>query len=143
MNTPTILTLKLLRKNGYEAAVVERRNWFAGPPHMRCSACNKNRVGKTIDLFGWADIVAVWGGKAPAPITGTLYIQTTSRRNRWSRLHKIINDRIARKVIESGNTIWLIHWHQPDGHGTRWVPEIEFIDRAALGKHKRGKVQPA
>ena len=65
--SPVQRTLKLLRKRGYMAAVVERWNAFA-------------RIRQ--DLFGVIDVLAVGNGQ-------TVAVQTTSSSNVASRVAKL------------------------------------------------------
>jgi hypothetical protein len=117
MSSPTVRTMALLRKNGYLAGIVEKRNWFAGPPGLVCPACRKNKVGKTVDLFGWCDIIAVPSATTDLRgdgvgdmrklasglwITGTFYVQTTSKSNHSSRRRKIVESEEARRVLHAG-----------------------------------------
>lgn len=139
MPSPTARTLEWLRDNGYLAGVVERRNWFAGPPQFKCPKCNKNRVGKTLDLFGWADIVAVpvgngggWNefdqlGDQWLSRYSTVYIQTTTAANHASRRKKILASPEARTVLQANNGIWVVTWRQAKGKGSRWAARAEPI----------------
>jgi hypothetical protein len=114
--SPTELTLKFLRSAGYEAGVVER--WI---PQAR----------KRIDLFGFADIVAVHPN-----IAGTLYVQTTSAANHAGHLAKVCAAPAARIVLGAGNRIWVCTWKKA---GRLWEPRIEevfphmFLTLDALG----------
>lgn len=127
MESPTSRTLDWLRKAGYTAEKVERLNPFAGPPDKRCHSCGKNRVGKTVDLFGFADVIAIGGGE-----TGVLAVQSTSGggsgdSNHYARVRKILATPAARLWIESGNRIMVQSWKQPGGPKTRWEARIEMI----------------
>jgi len=93
--SPTQLSLKSVRADGWTANVVERWNMFA-------------RVRQ--DLFGFIDIVAVKPGQ---PILG---IQTTSRTNMSARINKIMEIQSAKDWSSSGRI--LVHgWDKKDG---RW-----------------------
>lgn len=86
MTTPTQRTLAKLRKEGWTAAVVERRN---------------PGVFKTHDLFGFIDVLAIREGE-------TLAVQTTSGPNVASRVKKIAEAEHLAAVRAAG---WLIHVH--------------------------------
>lgn len=125
--TPTARTLDWLRRAGYTAEKVERINPFAGPPDKRCPVCGKNRIGKTVDLFGFIDVIAVGGGE-----TGVLAVQSTAGggsgdSNHYARARKILGIPAARVWIEAGNRIMVQSWKQPGGAGTRWQSRIETI----------------
>ncbi len=84
--TPTARTLAFLRKDGWTAAVVERRN---------------PGVFKTHDLFGFIDVLAIREGE-------TLAVQTTSGSNVASRIKKIAEAEHLAAVRAAG---WAIHVH--------------------------------
>ena len=86
MTTPTQRTLAKLRKEGWTAAVVERRN---------------PGVFKTHDLFGFIDVLAIREGE-------TLAVQTTSGPNVASRVKKIAEAEHLAAVRAAG---WAIHVH--------------------------------
>jgi hypothetical protein len=85
LSSPTQRSLEFLRKAGYVAAVVERRNAYAGPPEAKCPECGKNKIGISQDLFGFCDIIAIH----PETRT-TLAVQTTSGSNLSARRHKLM-----------------------------------------------------
>lgn len=84
--TPTQLTLRYLRAQGWTAEVVERWN-----PHARV----RN------DLFGFIDVLAIKDGE-------TLAVQTTSASNVPARIRKIAEHPNVGVVREAG---WGIHVH--------------------------------
>ena len=94
--TPTQLTLRHLRADGYTAEVVERWN-----PHARV----RN------DLFGFVDVLAVRGPE-------TLAVQTTSATNVSARIRKIADSPFVGAVREAG---WRIVVHGWAKRGNRWV----------------------
>ena len=94
--SPTSLTLRKLREDGYTAEVVERWN-----PHARIRQ----------DLFGFVDVLAVRAGE-------TLAVQTTSATNVSSRIHKIADSPNIAIVREAGWTIRVHGWAKIKG---RWV----------------------
>lgn len=84
--TPTQLTLRALRADGWHAEVVEKWN-----PHARIRQ----------DLFGIIDIVALRGEV-------TLGVQATSRANVASRVRKIANSDTIAAVRSAG---WRVEVH--------------------------------
>lgn len=93
--TPTQLSLRHLRADGYLAEVTERWN-----PHARV----RN------DLFGFIDILAVRGPE-------TLAVQTTSAANVSARIRKISDAPTVAAVREAGWTIRVHGWAKV---GNRW-----------------------
>ena len=90
--SPTQLSLKKLREEGYTVAVVEHWNPWA-----------KIRV----DCFGFIDIIALRENE-------TLAIQTTTASNMSARVKKIADHENVGAVRKAG---WFIHvhgWHQDD-----------------------------
>jgi len=90
--SPTQLSLKKLRDEGYTVAIVEHWNAFA-------------RIRQ--DLFGFIDIIALRGNE-------TLAIQTTTVSNMSARVTKISNNEYVAAVRDAG---WAIHvhgWFQDD-----------------------------
>ena len=94
--TPTQLTLRHLRADGWTAEVVERWN-----PHARVRH----------DLFGFVDVLAVRG-------PDTLAVQTTSAANVPSRVRKIADSPTIPAIREAG---WSIHVHGWAKKKNRWV----------------------
>ena len=90
--SPTQLSLKLLRDQGYTVAIVEHWNAFA-------------RIRQ--DLFGFIDILALKGKEV-------LAVQTTTATNMSARVIKIGNSEYAGVVREAGWTIHVHGWHQDD-----------------------------
>ena len=103
MTTPTQRTLAKLRKEGWTAAVVERRN---------------PGVFKTHDLFGFIDVLAIRGAE-------TLAVQTTSGGNVSARIKKIADSEHVGRVRDAG---WMIHVHgwRKKANG-RWDCRIEDV----------------
>lgn len=95
--TPTQLSLRYLRAEGYTCEVTERWNAHA-------------RIRQ--DLFGFVDILALRGAE-------TLAVQTTTAKNLMARVHKIAESDTVAAVREAG---WTIHVHgwlkKPNG---RWA----------------------
>src|ERR1700744_2508647 len=87
--TPTKRSLKLLRNEGYEVAIVERWNAFA-----------KIRQ----DLFGFADLLCLH------PRHGILAVQTTSWPNVKKRLDKIKAEPRASMFLAAGGRIIVHGW---------------------------------
>ena len=102
MTSPTTLSLKLLREEGYTAQVVERWNMFA-----------KRRI----DLFGFIDIVAVHPKK-----TGILGVQTTSRANQSTRLIKSRDCKTLEPWLQAQNSFEVHGWAKngPRGKLKTW-----------------------
>jgi hypothetical protein len=94
--SPTQLTLKWLRENGWTAEVVEHWN-----PHARV----RN------DLFGIVDVLALKGAT-------TLAVQTTSAKNVSARIHKIADSPFVAAIREAG---WAIAVHGWEKRKNRWV----------------------
>lgn len=93
--TPTQLSLRHLRADGWTAEVVERRVPFQNV---------------TQDLFGFIDILAVRGAD-------TLAVQTTSAANVASRVKKIALCQHVGAVREAGWAIFVHGWSKKNG---RW-----------------------
>lgn len=91
--TPTQLSLRHLREQGYTAEVVERWN-----PHAQVRQ----------DLFGFVDVLAVRGPE-------TLAVQTTSLPNVPSRVKKIGLCQHVAAVREAGWTIRVHGWVKKRG----------------------------
>lgn len=86
--SPTTLTLKHLRDQGYTAEVVEHWNSHA-------------RIRQ--DLFGFVDVLAVKGDE-------TLAVQTTSAANVSTRINKIAASPHVGAVRDAGWTIRVHGW---------------------------------
>ena len=97
MQGPGQRTLNLMRKRGYTIQVVERYNIFSRKRH---------------DLFGFIDFVAIKPGHL-----GVVGIQTTSRSNLSSRVHKILNEcrENALLWLRTGNVIVVQGWGKKYG----------------------------
>ena len=96
--SPTQLTLKLLREEGWTAEVVEHFVSFPPPGHRK-------------DLFQFIDVLAVKGPH-------TLAVQTTSAANVAARIRKIADTPTIGAVREAGWTIRVHGWKKVKG---RWV----------------------
>ena len=97
--TPTQLTLRKLRADGWLAEVVER--WVPGANIRK-------------DLFGFVDIIALRDGE-------TLAIQATSYSNISARVNKIASLDTVADVREANWSIWVIGWRKINN---RWVEKI-------------------
>lgn len=93
--SPTQLTLRYLREQGYTAEVTERWNSHAGIRQ---------------DLFGFVDVLALRGAE-------TLAVQTTTAPNVSSRVKKIGLCQHIDAVREAGWTIHVHGWRKIKG---RW-----------------------
>lgn len=91
--SPTTLTLRHLRAEGWTVEVVERWN-----PHARIRQ----------DLFGFIDLLAIRGNE-------TLAVQTTSATNAAARLNKIVAHENARAVLRAGWRIEVHGWKKVRG----------------------------
>lgn len=100
--SPTQLTLRKLREDGYTAEVVER--WVPGA-----------NVRK--DLFGFVDVLALRGEE-------TLAVQATSADNVSARVHKICDAPTLAAVREAGWRIEVWGWGKK---GRYWVPRVVDI----------------
>jgi hypothetical protein len=91
-NSPTQLSLKKLREEGYTVAVVEHWNAFA-------------RIRQ--DLFGFIDLLALKDKEV-------LAVQTTTTSNMSARVKKIADHENVGVVRDAGWTIHVHGWHQDD-----------------------------
>lgn len=98
--SPTSLTLRKLREDGYTAQVVEVWN-----PHARVRQ----------DLFGFVDVLAVRGSE-------TLAVQATSAPNVSTRVKKIGDSPLIGPVREAGWKIVVWGWAKKSN---KWVLQRE------------------
>ena len=94
--SPTQLTLRALKRNGYTPEIVERWN-----PHARVRH----------DLFGIIDVLALKGDE-------TLAVQATSDSNVSARVRKIAESDSIAAVREAGWRVEVWGWKKD---GARWV----------------------
>ena len=94
--SPTQLTLRKLREEGWLCEVVER--WVPGANIRK-------------DLFGWIDIVALRDGE-------TLAVQCTSYSNISTRSKKIAESDSIAQVRKAGWSIWVMGWRKVNN---RWA----------------------
>lgn len=94
--TPTQLSLRHFRRQGYTVAIVERWNSHA-----------KIRQ----DLFGCIDVLAVGNGE-------TVGVQCTSYKNVASRVKKMAEAEAIGDLREAGWRLVVQGWHKPKH---RWV----------------------
>ena len=94
--TPTQLSLRHLRDDGWTAEVVEHWN-----PHAHIRQ----------DLFGIVDVIALRGAE-------TLAVQTTSLTNVAARIHKIADSPNIAAIREAG---WTIRVHGWTKRNNRWT----------------------
>ena len=99
--SPVQRTLKLLRAEGYLAAVCERWN-----PHAGCRQ----------DLFGFIDLVAIKEGE-----TGVLAVQVTTHANLATHRKKLVGNDSVRVWLATGNRVELISWAKRGPRGKRKV----------------------
>jgi hypothetical protein len=100
--SPTQLSLKKLREEGWLAEVVEK--WVPGANIRK-------------DLWGWVDIVALKDGV-------TLAVQTTSYSNMSARAKKIAESETIAEVRKANWSIEIHGWHKKDN---RWVVKVNDI----------------
>jgi predicted RecB family endonuclease len=98
--SPTSRTLDWLRKQGFLAAVVEKRVPFRNI---------------TQDLWGFVDILAVKDGE-------TYGIQCTSGSNVASRVKKVAASEHLPRLREAEWVIWVIGWRK--NAAGRWVSRV-------------------
>ena len=97
--TPTQLTLRKLREEGWTVEVVER--WVPGANIRK-------------DLFGFIDLMAIKDEQ-------TLAIQATSYSNMSARVKKIEASEHLTAVRKAGWSIWVIGWRKVNN---RWVEKV-------------------
>lgn len=97
--SPTQLTLKLLREEGWTVEVVER--WVPGANIRK-------------DLFGFIDLVALKGDM-------TLGVQATSYSNMGARIKKIESAELLSQVRRASWHLWVIGWRKQNN---RWTHKI-------------------
>jgi hypothetical protein len=111
MASPIERTLRLLRREGYRAAVVERWN-----PHARVR----------VDLFGCIDVIAVGHGV-------TVGVQATTASNMAARVTKILTDPdvapAALAWLQAGNIMQVVGWRK---RGRFWEATVRQITLAEL-----------
>jgi len=113
MISNTSRTLEFLRRQGWEAAIVERFNPYAG------------KYGQRKDLFGIADIVAMGEGKN--------WLVQSCGQSFAEHDRKILDSAevapLALKWLEGGGGIMLIGWRKVKlkrgGKAMRWKPRIK------------------
>lgn len=107
MSTPTSRTLEALRKQGYEADVVERFNSFT-----------KQRK----DFYGCIDLIATKPGEC-------IGVQCTSGSNAASRVTKILAEPRALSWLQAGNKLQVWGWAKrgPKGKRKLWSTSIKEI----------------
>jgi hypothetical protein len=116
-NSPTQKSLKFMRDKGYQSAVVERWNAFAGIRQ---------------DLFGWIDLVCVHPEK-----TGVVGVQTTTGKNVAARLEKARGNGALVAWLLAGGKLYVHGWRKAEG---RWqVSEREVLLRDILSDSGEGK----
>jgi hypothetical protein len=101
--SPTQLSLKKLREEGYTVAVVEHWNAFA-------------RIRQ--DLFGFIDLLALKGKEV-------LAVQTTTATNMNARIKKIADHENIGIVREAGWTIHVHGWHQDEKR--KWHCKVKDV----------------
>lgn len=97
--SPTQLSLKLLRDEGWIVEVVER--WIPGANIRK-------------DLFGFIDLVAIKDNQ-------TLGVQATSYSNISARVRKIEESELLSPVRKASWQIWVIGWRKQNN---RWTHKI-------------------
>lgn len=97
--SPTQLTLRHLRSQGYMAEVTEKWNQWA-------------RIRQ--DLFGIVDVLAVGDG-------GTIAVQCTSDSNVSKRVHKIADSDATPYIRKAGWKLVVHGWRKREG---RWTLRV-------------------
>jgi hypothetical protein len=100
--SPTQLTLKLLREEGWTVEVVER--WIPGANIRK-------------DLFGFIDLVALKKDL-------TLGVQATSYSNMGARIKKIENAELLSQVRRACWHLWVIGWRKQNNRWTHKVVDL-------------------
>jgi len=119
--------LKLLRSEGYSAAVVEKWNPWAGPRRpMRqpCGCMVEKAVGVRQDLWGFVDIVAVRPDK-----TGTLYVQSTVAARLADHLRTALAKPELKALLEARNRFECHGWIKRPKTKTRPRERWEVVRR--------------
>lgn len=98
---PSERSMRLLRKEFWTVAMVERWNPWAGPP----DPVTGKPTGIRQDLFGCIDLVAV---KAEAK--GVLAVQATSMSNLTARINKAFGLPITKIWLQAGNRFEFHGW---------------------------------
>jgi len=129
--SPSARTKQLLESQGYIVAKTEYTNPFAGPPHLKCEACGKNKVGMKKDLYGFADHIAFREDEK-----FVVLVQSTSEKNHAKRRTKILDNGVARAWVQQENRmIMVVSWRKraqikKDGKKSKvkeWQPWLEVI----------------
>jgi hypothetical protein len=105
MNSPTQRSLKLLRDNGYTAAITEHFNSF---------------IKIRQDLFGFIDIIAI-----RSDLRGVLGVQTTTKANMPARIEKISHIEAHKVWLEAGNKINVHGWRKLGKKGKRKLWQVD------------------
>ena len=100
--SPTQLTLKLLRDEGWTVEVVER--WIPGANIRK-------------DLFGFIDLVALKNDM-------TLGVQATSYSNMGARIRKIESAELLSQVRRASWHLWVIGWRKQNNRWTHKVVDL-------------------
>jgi hypothetical protein len=100
--SPTQLTLKLLREEGWNVEVVER--WIPGANIRK-------------DLFGFIDLVALKDGQ-------TLGVQATTYSNISARVTKIKNAESLSEVRKACWKLWVIGWRKQNNRWTYRLVDV-------------------
>lgn len=108
--SPTARTMALLRKEGCEVAIVERKI-----PHCFISK----------DLFGMFDLLAIHPS-----LKGCLGIQCTSAANHAARVKKLLASPILPRWLQAGNGAEVISWRK-SAEG-KWTARRESISPTAI-----------
>ncbi len=109
--SPSQLTLRHMRKQGYTCVVVEKWNPFVRTkPNARvCPVCKKGDkdFGVRQDLYGFADIYAIH------PRTqDRVFIQVTTKHHLVERKLKILGNSNLPKVLNAGHRVVVHGWLQ-------------------------------
>ena len=131
MTSPTQLTLKRLRRDGWLAEVTERWNPYGGARVMRDGVLKP--VGNRVDLYGCIDVLAV-RSFVHGPDAGILGVQCTSRANQSARLKKAMALPALHTFLAGGGRFQVWGWKKI---GRRWEVTIRAV---AMSEVERPKV---
>lgn len=129
--------VKKKRHADYES--MSRDLWRGRGYHYDKVSFTQPYTGKSHDLYGFADAMATGNGEA-------VLVQTTSHKAKSAHVSKWLRDdwavfgghrfpileTMVRLIAVPGVRIVLCCWHQPGGHGTKWLCEETVIDESFL-----------
>jgi hypothetical protein len=131
--SPTERTLRLLRKQGWTAQIVERWNPYGGARVWRDGKLTP--VGNRVDLFGVIDVLAV-RSFVHGPASGVLGVQCTTRDNQAARLGKALATPALRVWLAAGGRFEIWGWAKVGAAGTRklWAVSVRVVTLAEVAE---------